>query len=96
MTPELVKEDETRQSLGFVEDDRLEKQLEELADKNCLPEEWQDALSQALKCETDKWEGWVVYLGPLALAAICQVYGISVEAYRLEELEELEGLGFRV
>lgn len=89
VTPELVKEDETRQSLRFVEDDRLEKQLEELADKNCLPEEWQDALSQALKCETDKWEGWVVYLGPLALAAICQVYGISVEAYKLEELEEL-------
>ena len=89
VTPELVKEDETRQSLRFVEDDRLEKQLEELADKNCLPEEWQDALSQALKCETDKWEGWVVYLGPLAPAAICQVYGISVEAYKLEELEEL-------
>ena len=48
------KEDKTRQSLRFVEDDRLEAQLEELADKNCLPEEWQGALNQALKCETDK------------------------------------------
>lgn len=35
-----MKEDKTRQSLRFVEDDRLEAQLEELADKNCLPEEW--------------------------------------------------------
>jgi len=40
VTPEVVKEDKTRQSLRFVEDDRLEAQLEELADKNCLPEEW--------------------------------------------------------
>ena len=66
----------------------MEKQLEELADKNCLPEERQDALNQALECETDKWEGWMVYLGRLVLAGVCQVYGISVEAYRLEELEE--------
>ena len=36
------------------------------------------------------WKGLVVYLGPLALAAVSQVYGIPIPTYRLEELDDLD------
>lgn len=67
LSPEVVRADAEGMALSIVEDDRLVKGLQDLAAKSCSEEGFRDCLDQGLKCETDRWEGHVIWLGPKAV-----------------------------
>lgn len=67
LSPEVVRADAEGMALSIVEDDRLVKGLQDLAAKSCSEEGFRDCLAQGLKCETDRWEGHVIWLGPKAV-----------------------------
>lgn len=68
---EVVRADAEGMALSIVEDDLLVKELWAQA---CTEEDFQDCLEQGLKCETDTWEGHVIWLGPRAVEQFLRPY----------------------
>ena len=67
LSPEVERADAEGMALSIVEDDRLVKGLQDLAAKACSEEGFKDCLDQGFKCETDRWEGHVIWFGPKAV-----------------------------
>ena len=74
--------------LAIVEDDALSQPLLDLFNSGGSAEDVSDCLEEVLKCETDKWKGHVVWLGPKALVPALKGQPGTIPIYTLEELKE--------
>lgn len=77
-------------AFSIVEDDRLVKGLQDLAAKACSEEGFTDCLGQGLKCETDRWEGHVIWFGPKAVEYFSGPYSRTIPVLICDDLKDKE------
>ena len=68
LSPEVVRADAEGAALSILD---------------CLvkDEDFRDCLDQGLKCETDRWEGHVTWLGPKAVEHILKPYSRTIPIF---------------
>ena len=92
LSPEVIRADLDGSALAIVEDDLLVKELQDIVAKHCFQEHVRDSLEQGLKCETDTWDGNIIWLGSKAVDNSLKPHNRTIPIFTYADLQDKEDL----